>query len=1582
MDFITNNLVPIVILVAIIIGVLVYMLFFNNKPTPTPTTPIPTTIVKKFAGAVGEFIPPSNSLNASNIAGPFFIQNVYPNYLAKAPIQINTSAMQVLNTDSSLIIYYTFPLNIASPTLIVNIGTLQTNAGNAYVTDPSNICTTYYNVNLGSLYTNSLGILRNTGGLSIRPTGNTLDNSISIAFWFSVDSFNNIIINNKQAINNLLLLYLSGGQQISVYYDINYTDPKTGNKSPYLIFSYIDATNKNTVTPIMSNITLNAWYHLTIIFSANNSNTYFLINSTFASLINLNPLSQVNILSFYIGGDNITSTPNYSNCFFTDFRIYTRELANSRSTQPSNIDEVTMIYNFGLQNINKFLLNPNIDATLISLYTYNKVDNVYSNIINNKIGTKTGTLSTNATVSNTLPLIYSYLICPPYINGYLNFADTKSFFTLESITIRLNMTFAFWIYTNTVGNLLNLTDSVNTINLSIINNTNNITFTYTTPNNKYNCTISGNIGPNLWYHVAFVSTGKSINFYLNGIFTNSCPIILVDKQVLSSNIIGYFNSTTGIGFIGGVTDFRIYQRTLSNNEVLQIYSFNNYNTVNNILYQLAPFTNILQIPNNPTAIVALNNDPSLVIYYNFSTNSNNYILNLATNTYDGQLVNISNTSSTFVLGSNKSLYSNLNSYLVNYQPISNISTTSQLHITFWFCINSLDNPINKLLSMLYNKNQSELYISINSDNKLHIYIDTVDKDKKDYTIGSGFTFQLNTWYFISINSDPTQPLITIVINNKTIFQLSVTFPLVVYNSLCIGANSFGFNYFNGYTYDFRLYNRSLNSVEQTNIYNYLVNNKIFNLNYTNDVSLLSHYTFNQNDIQINSDTTIIVSNKQNNIYKALLANNNMITTTTIKNINNLSNILQNPPLENGYILFQNITNNMILENNLLLYNNYSILFWFYTLSDGNIFIINSGSNYIDIQIPDNSNTIIVILNLNGVNKVVTLNYSIGANVWYHIAIVFIENLINNSYQILFYINGILLSSVANIPIILNTIKNPKISNIYTNNMIGYNNTAITFTAPQLSNSFIGGYTDLRLYGRSLSASEINQLYFYNLYVNNVNTNYSLAPYVGNMSQMPNASLYQLLITDSALVIYYTFQSLSNNYILNNATNLYDGIISVPSNNSNNYNLISDMIDTNFYVLNNVSLYSNGYNYLINSTPFAINNGITICFWLCINSYNPNIKNKILSILYNNSTSELYLYYDGKNLKFYNNSEATITNNVGINLNTWYFISLSSDTSNNTYLNINNSVIQLSLMFPNSIYNSITLLGDSFGYSIINAFMNDFKVYNRKLSQSEITTLYNYGVTFNNYALDNDSSLVSFYTFAAANVNNLTISNNIINANTCIASATGIINPSIIPYKTAPYPSATNGWLSLTTQAQNILLNSNNTTYLNYLPNNVNKSGTIAFWFYYSNKSQMGNILSLCSSNSYINVQLINNNNNVYLSIRTLNGSGGTFVENILNTNILTPNTWYHFSVVFIKPIDHNRQTLFISNYYINGNYISSGTATIFPSSDLRINNYIGAMPPPLLSGIAATGFVGGFTDLRIYIRGLAGAEINQIFNKK
>ena len=34
-----------------------------------------------------------------------------------------------------------------------------------------------------------------------------------------------------------------------------------------------------------------------------------------------------------------------------------------------------------------------------------------------------------------------------------------------------------------------------------------------------------------------------------------------------------------------------------------------------------------------------------------------------------------------------------------------------------------------------------------------------------------------------------------------------------------------------------------------------------------------------------------------------------------------------------------------------------------------------------------------------------------------------------------------------------------------------------------------------------------------------------------------------------------------------------------------------------------------------------------------------------------------------------------------------------------------------------------------------------------------------------------------------------------------------------------------------------------------------------------------------------------------------------------------------------------------------------------------------------MSGLSANSYVGGFSDLRMYIRGLASAEINQIYNK-
>ena len=204
----------------------------------------------------------------------------------------------------------------------------------------------------------------------------------------------------------------------------------------------------------------------------------------------------------------------------------------------------------------------------------------------------------------------------------------------------------------------------------------------------------------------------------------------------------------------------------------------------------------------------------------------------------------------------------------------------------------------------------------------------------------------------------------------------------------------------------------------------------------------------------------------------------------------------------------------------------------------------------------------------------------------------------------------------------------------------------------------------------------------------------------------------------------------------------------------------------------------------------------------------------------------------------------------------------------------------------------------------------------------------------------------------------------------------------MPNKTNIGPSSTNGWILLNSQNQNIILNSNNTVYLNYLPNKINFSGTIAFWFYYTNKSQLGNIVSLCSSNSYINIQLIYSNNNIILSLRTLNGSsGGKFVEIQFNNNSLIINTWYHFAVVYNRAIDHNHQSLFISNYYINGAYVSSGDNTLFPSSDLRINNYIGAVTGTLMAGLSANSYVGGFSDLRMYLRGLSSAEINQIYNK-
>ena len=80
---------------------------------------------------------------------------------------------------------------------------------------------------------------------------------------------------------------------------------------------------------------------------------------------------------------------------------------------------------------------------------------------------------------------------------------------------------------------------------------------------------------NVWSHVVLSNDGSYTTFFINGVWTSKITCVPNPSNPVTFGAIGAAYDVTGFAFRGFLFDFRVYNRTLSTNEVLQLY--NQYN---------------------------------------------------------------------------------------------------------------------------------------------------------------------------------------------------------------------------------------------------------------------------------------------------------------------------------------------------------------------------------------------------------------------------------------------------------------------------------------------------------------------------------------------------------------------------------------------------------------------------------------------------------------------------------------------------------------------------------------------------------------------------------------------------------------------------------------------------------------------------------------------------------------------------------------------------------------------------------------------------------------------------------------------
>ena len=458
-------------------------------------------------------------------------------------------------------------------------------------------------------------------------------------------------------------------------------------------------------------------------------------------------------------------------------------------------------------------------SNFINLCQWNLTGNLLrdlGNINTYRVANVTSGLVYNSTLSN------KNIIFNDDIIDYVEFkSNTQDFISIDNLTFNSKdfsngFTISLWFKSNQTKNKSKLFDLQN-IYLEIVNN--KLVCGVNNGNLVNNPNIyNENINDNIWRHLAWIFINNSWKFYINGIYVSTFDKgILPILDVTSTNcFFGKSNNLSDPYLDGGISDFRIYNILLNDNQINDLYKF--------------------KLP----LFFKLNKNFNLISYYPLSFDSINdstlQISNLASGipVQDGTL-SISGliTNKTSQIGNN---YASLQSN-ISYLTLGNFTSPNNgFTICFWFQINSLDND--QIIFEFSNngKNIISCRLTDFSDSYFKILF-TVTRvnypnDKNSY---SSYWVWLPyqeykrwshiTWSFIPINNSSNDIIYAswnIYIDGRlnSIFNKDIGYGYFYYPEILNRTTNYigksflpGFSNFIGSIYDIRIYNKLLTNDE-------------------------------------------------------------------------------------------------------------------------------------------------------------------------------------------------------------------------------------------------------------------------------------------------------------------------------------------------------------------------------------------------------------------------------------------------------------------------------------------------------------------------------------------------------------------------------------------------------------------------------------------------------------------------------------------------------------------------------------------------------------------------------------------------
>jgi hypothetical protein len=363
------------------------------------------------------------------------------------------------------------------------------------------------------------------------------------------------------------------------------------------------------------------------------------------------------------------------------------------------------------------------------------------------------------------------------------------------------------------------------------------------------------------------------------------------------------------------------------------------------------------------------------------------------------------------------------------------------------------------------------------------------------------------------------------------------------------------------------------------------------------------------------------------------------------------------------------------------------------------------------------------------------------------------------------------------------------------------------------------------------------------------------------------------------------------------------------------------------------------------------NTISVSFWLCVLKI-PLSGQYTQVFSYGSSLSDSFTLQINADQTMNITTSSQSTTSSSVVINTWYHIYGSWTPSNTISFYKNGILVGNSSITEASISSGIFQLGESIRSSYnrpFAGFIDDFRIYNRALSATEIAALA--GIA--------PIQVAPATTLASGLTTRLTFDNT-------TADAQGTLGA----------PTGTPAYSSISKQGVTSLDLTNNTIGVGTVTNSLTYAFTsgsfplsIAFWF---------NISSTTSYQCPVNI--LGNNNAQWLFHYMIEGTTSYVRVFASGSDISTPaftvsaNTWYHIIVSFAAA---GRMLFYVNGVFISSTSLGSATAfqySTYTATSLRIGCREGIVPSSI-----AYPFKGYIDDVRIYNRALSPQEVAGLY---